>query len=72
MQLGPLPSTPLVSGVQATSAFHLRGLHRQAPFDGREDLDVQPSESDPGEILQYSSLVIVSWYKIEGRLRITM
>lgn len=44
-----------VSGVQATSAFHLRGLHRQAPFDPQfEDLDEKnPSESDPNDILQY-------------------
>lgn len=58
MQLGRkayLSAPHGVSGVQATSAFHLRGLHRQAPFDPQfEDLDEKNlPESDPNDILQY-------------------
>lgn len=61
MQLGRKAYLPPPWGfcVQATSAFHLRGLHRQAPFDGREDLD-EKNHRNP--ILMIS--VILSWYNL--------
>ena len=43
-----------VSGVQATSAFHLRGLHRQAPFDPQfEDL-TKKTHRNPILMISYS------------------